>query len=123
MTPPTASASGTPGDAPLRARLQDALRLAMRAREAPAVSALRTALSALDNAGAVAQTAAHVPVEGLSADVPRRELTEGEAVALLQAEADERREAMETYRRLGRDPEANRLRAELAALAPFLGQG
>jgi len=120
MTPPLDSTPGPAGHAALRARLQDALRVAMRAREAPAVSALRTALSALDNASAVAQTAAHVPVEGLSADVPRRELTEGEAIAILQAEADERREAMETYMRLGRDPEANRLRAELAALAPFL---
>ncbi len=107
-------------DAPLRARIEGALRAAMKARERAAVSALRTVLAALDNAGAVAHDGLPSSVTGLSADVPRRELTHADALALLRAEADERRAALATYAQHGRDDEAARLRTEIDAIEPFL---
>ena len=45
-------------DSPLRSRLRAALTAAMKARDTVAVTALRTTLAAIDNAGAVATVAA-----------------------------------------------------------------
>jgi uncharacterized protein YqeY len=108
-------------------RLRTALRAALRARDAVAVSALRSTLAALDNATAVPSSDAPAPgaspiagaVVGLgAAEVPRRELTEAEAVAVVRAEIAERTAAAQTY---GPGPAADRLHAEadhLRALLP-----
>jgi uncharacterized protein YqeY len=104
----------------LRERLAVELRGAMKARDALAVATLRSLLSALDNAGAVAVTKAHTPVFGLSGDVPRRELTADEVEAVLVAEADERAAAAADYERRGLREGAERLQAELAIIARFL---
>lgn len=76
-------------------RLREALRDAMRARDTPAVTALRTALSALANAEAVAVDPAaatggaigQAPVGAGATEAPRRELSEGERIAIVRAEA------------------------------------
>ena len=109
-----------PSDTALRTRIETALRTAMKAREKVPISTLRTLLSALDNAGAVSQEGAPSSVTGLSADVPRRELTRADALVLLHAEADERRVALAMYEEHGRTEEAGRLRAEIQTIESFL---
>ena len=57
-------------------------------------------------------------VAGLgAAEVPRRELTEDEAAAIVRAEIAERTAAADQY---GRSPAADRLRSEAALLGRFL---
>jgi uncharacterized protein YqeY len=115
----------------MQARLRVALKTAMKARDAAAVNALRTALAAIDNAEAVAVPApATGPlVEGVIAgaaagvgatEVARRELTEDAVVAIVTAEVDERRAAAADYRDAGQFGRAARLTAEADALATHL---
>ena len=110
----------------LEDRLRSALRIALRERNAVAMGALRSALAALANATAVQSVPLapgadeHVAgsVAGLgAAEVPRRELTEDEAAAIVRAEIAERTAAADQY---GRSPAADRLRSEAALLARFL---
>jgi uncharacterized protein YqeY len=120
------------GRAPgVRDRLRGALRAAIRERDTAAVAALRSALGAIDNAEAVdpahrAASVANHPrlagtVAGLGAgDVPRRELTEPEAAALVRAEVADREAAAAECQRAGRADRAGRLRAEAAVLAAQL---
>ena len=95
------------GDEAIRDRLQRALREALRARDKIAVSALRSALAALDNATAVSpgpvRAAASGPhfagaAAGLGAgEVPPRGLTAGEAEQIVRAETAERAAAAAGY--------------------------
>ena len=110
----------------LEGRLRSALRIALRERNVVAMGALRSTLAALGNATAVQsvqlapRTDEHVAgsVAGLgAAEVPRRELTDAEAVAIVRAEIADRTAAAEQY---GRSPAAERLRAEAALLTRFL---
>ena len=110
----------------LEERLRSALRVALRERNAIAMSALRPTLAALANATAVESVPLapgadeHVVggVAGLgAAEVPRRELTEDEAVAIVRSEIAERTAAADHY---GRSPAADRLRCEAALLSRFL---
>lgn len=110
----------------LQQRLQAALPVAMKARDKPAVTALRSALAAIGNAAAVAPTA---PVEtqpgafaqaavGLGVtEVARRDQDEAEVERIVRAEIAERRDAADEYDRLGRPEEAEQKRAEAEALA------
>lgn len=118
----------------MRERLRAALKVAMKARDAAAVNALRTALAAVDNAEAVAvpATAATPLVEGVIAgaaagvgatEAPRRVLTEDEVAAIVAAEVDERRAAAGDYRDAGQFGRAARLTAEADALAAHLPGG
>jgi uncharacterized protein len=105
----------------IRARLRRALGQAMRARDVTAVSALRSALSAIGNAEAVDPGSGR-PVgsgseyfagaaPGLGAgEAERRGLTEEEAIAIVRAEADEREAAAREYERGGRAEAAASLR-------------
>jgi uncharacterized protein YqeY len=101
----------------LRTRLAAQLRAAMKARDQITVATLRSVLSALDNAGAIAETAAHVPMIGLSSDVPRTELTTQDIDRVLAAETREREVAAADYERRGLGEGAARLRAEIAIIA------
>jgi uncharacterized protein YqeY len=103
----------------LRERVAGELRAAMKARDAVAVATLRSLLSALDNAGAVAETKAHVPVFGRSGDVPRRDLTAKDIELVLAAEAAERETAADDYALRGLREGADRLRAELRIIERF----
>lgn len=115
----------------VRDRLRGALTPAMRARDTAAVAALRSALAALDNAAAVPTGAGAGPVAssarvagavaGLgAAEVPRRELTEAEQVAIVRTEVAEREAAAADCDRAAQPDHAARLRAEAAALTPHL---
>jgi uncharacterized protein len=102
-------------------RLKADLPKAMKARDSAAVVAIRLMLAAIDHAGAVEVDTTVVPMVGRTADVPRRELSEGEVRALLKAEAEEHRLGAEKYERLGKMEEADRLRAEAEVFVRYLG--
>ncbi len=120
----------------LRADLQAALTTAMRARDRPAVAALRSLLAAIANAEAVevvevrrdAQpggTPTSGPIAGAvtglgAGDVARRELTPDDLRAVVRAEVDERVVAAEQLASGGAADRAAQLRAEVEALSPFV---
>jgi uncharacterized protein len=113
----------------MREDLRNALPTAMRARDKIAVSALRSALAALDNAEAVAgetpteTSSAHVAgaVVGLgAAEVARRELSAADIAAVLEQEIAERLDAADQAVHHGQHEHAERLRAEAQILQPYL---
>jgi uncharacterized protein YqeY len=107
----------------MRADLRRDLAAAMRARDAVAVSALRTALAAIENAEAVRPGPSPVAgsVLGLGAgDVPRRDLTAGDVDRIVRAEKAELLAAAGEYERRGQAARAERLRAEAEVLARYL---
>jgi uncharacterized protein len=84
--------------------VQQAMFAAMKAHEPRETAALRLALSALKSAAIDA----------------RRDLSDDEAVAVLQREARKRREAEQVYRDAGRDERAEQEAYERAVLERFL---
>jgi uncharacterized protein YqeY len=116
----------------IESRLRDALKQSMRARDKAAVSALRTTLAAIDNAGAVEVADAapaslsgdeHVAGSRLgvgAAEAERRELSEAELVALVRAEVTEREASATEYERHGESERAAGLRHEASVLAGVL---
>jgi uncharacterized protein len=114
------------------ARLQQALRAALQARDTVAVSALRSAQAALGNAESVVHPPAapghghqHIAgsIEGVgAAEAPRRALSDAEVGAIIAAEISERREAAELYQRVGHADRAARLRREADALAALFAE-
>jgi uncharacterized protein YqeY len=117
---------------PVRERLRDDLRSAMKARDLLAVNVLRTAIAALDNAEAVddatgrdaALASEHVAgatAGAYSAGVPRRSLSETEVATILVRQVEERREAAAEYASLGQAEEAARLIREAELLSGYLG--
>jgi uncharacterized protein len=121
--------SGPPDAAsPLYTRLRRALPPALKARDQAAVTALRSALAAIDNAQAI--EAPPPPrsggvvagaVTGLGAgDAPRRQLSEGDIAAIVRAEIADRRMAFADYERAGQLDAAARLAVEADVLAAHL---
>lgn len=115
---------------PLRDRLRAAVPAAMKARDRRSVSALRSALAAIDNAEAVGIHDMHdvragaielSPVGPGAAEVARRELTEAEVAAIVRGEVEERRAAAATYETAGRGDKAAELTAEADVLTAHLG--
>ena len=99
----------------LRGRLTAALPPAMKARDPAAVTALRSALAAIENAAAVTpqDPAYGLPATGLGVtEVPRRDQDDAEIERIVRAEIAERRAAAAEYDRLDRPEQAARLRAE-----------
>jgi uncharacterized protein YqeY len=101
-------------------RMKAELLSAMKAKDSVRVVTLRTMISALDNATAVEVDTSYVPAEGITPDVPRRELNLDDQLAILAAEAAGRRKALKQYEILGKTEEAARLQAELAVFAEYL---
>ncbi|HYT26264.1 MAG TPA: GatB/YqeY domain-containing protein [Actinomycetota bacterium] len=87
--------------------VQRAMYAAMKAHEADEAAALRLVLSALKSAAIDA----------------RRDLTDEEAVAVLQREVRKRREAERAYRDAGRADRAQREAFELGVVSRFLPAG
>ena len=110
----------------LRARLRRALTDAMKQRDRTAVTALRTALSAIDNSEAVARPEPPSDVgSGTIAgaghgvgrtEALRRTLTEAEILDVVVDQIDERDHAANEYERMGQLDRANVLRDEAAVL-------
>ena len=119
---------------PVRQRLELALREALRARDQVARSALRSALSAIDNASAVPAGPAPAPgaggphfagaVAGLGAgEAERRSLSEAEVEGIVRMEVADRRAAARDYDQAGRRDRADRLRREADVLASVIDAG
>jgi uncharacterized protein YqeY len=107
----------------LRERLNAALPTAMKARDSPAVTALRSALAAIENAAAVApDDSTHgLPAIGLGVtEVARRDQDDAEIERIVRAEITDRITAADEYERLGRADRSDRLRAEARALVAHL---
>ncbi|MFD4438262.1 hypothetical protein ACFWPK_00620 [Nocardia sp. NPDC058519] len=110
----------------LRERLRAALKPAMKARDLGAVSALRSALAAIDNAEAIdvgemrAGAMEDSPVGLGAAEAGRRDLTDVEIEAIVRREIDERRHAATEYEHHGAIDRRDRLIAEADALAALL---
>lgn len=115
----------------VRDQLRRALGDALKSRDMVAVSALRSALGATDNATAVpaeAATAAsasspHIAgaAAGLgAAEAERRRLSDDDVIAIVGAEVAERRAAARDYERAGHADRAGRLRREADILAAAL---
>jgi len=124
--------TGRPETDGIRARLRGALPTAMKARERDAVTAIRSALAAIDDAEAVDADAAGLrtvdsehlagTAGGLGAgEVARASLDEEGTRAVVAREIAERRAAAADYDRLTRPDDAARLRTEADALAALLG--
>src|SRR5262249_52448253 len=127
-----ASGSRSRAGSELPAQLSAALSEAMRARDATAVSALRSALAAISNAEAVPARDGAIPgpgsphvagaVAGLgAAEAPRIGLGEAEISGIIRAEITERLDAAAGFERSGRAARAARLRGEAEILAAIIG--
>jgi uncharacterized protein YqeY len=103
----------------LRQQLNGDLILAMKAKDTIAICALRSVLSALDNASAVPASTVAAPVFGRNGDVPRRDLSDIDCQSIISAEVRARALAAEEYTRLGREDAAARLRAEQAVIERY----
>ena len=112
----------------IKRELRDGLTVAMKYRRLDAVSALRSALAAIENAEAIPSDslgelgAGRNPLgESFGAtEVPRRTLDAGELAEILRAECDGRLRAAEHYDLHGRGAEAERMKREAAALAGYV---
>lgn len=96
--------------------MRDSLYAALKERDDAATAALRSAISAIANAEAVAAAPARVRLGVGAGDVPRRDLTDDELLAIVRAEVDERLRAATEYEGLGKAEKAQRLRAEADVL-------
>lgn len=116
----------------VRAALRRELDTALKARDRTAISALRAALGALDNAEA-ADPAAAPPMEsgviaggvaGLGAgEVARRELSDAEQRDLLRAEVTKWRAVAEQFERAGRPDDAQQQHAQADVVSRLLDDG
>lgn len=112
-------------------QLRRALSEALKSRDMVAVSALRSALGAIDNASAVpagpepgvSANSAHIAAAAAgigAAEAERRLLSDEEASAIVRAEVAERQTAARDYERAGHTDRAGRLRREADVLASTL---
>lgn len=90
----------------LKARLQDDLTAAMKARDQAATSTLRMLLAAIN----VAEVAGDTAVE----------LSDDQVLGVLRSEAKKRAESAEIYAQAGRTDSADKERAELAVIERYL---
>lgn len=112
-----------------RSTLRDALLAARKERDTSRVSALRSALSAIDNAetpdGVILEPTVGIiagAVVGLgAAEVARRELSDAQIRELMRREIDERLTAADQFTAAGHTERAGRLRTEAAVLTELLG--
>jgi SAM-dependent methyltransferase len=109
---------------PIRELLRGGLRDAMKARDTERVRLLRTTLAAIDNAEAVPTDARAGAIENASVgagstEATRRDLTEAQVRAIVEAEADERRSAADSMAAV-RPDQARDLRRQADALTALL---
>ncbi len=102
----------------VRARIAQELRVAMKARDASRVSALRSLAAALDNATAVPMPSRILPNENV--EVPRKALSLEDVRAVLTREIAERRDAAFTLTAHGCFEEAAVVKAEIEVLQQYI---
>ncbi|MFT3715584.1 MAG: GatB/YqeY domain-containing protein [Gordonia sp. (in: high G+C Gram-positive bacteria)] len=111
----------------VRTAMRADLRTAMKAKDKSTVSALRTALAAIDNAESVdagesATTSAHVAGASLgagSAEADRKQLSADDVAGILRTQVLDLQQQAEQYEALGRDDAAAELRAQAAVIARY----
>ena len=115
----------------MRASLRDDLKAALKAHDRVAITALRSALAAIDNAEAVP---ADHPLDSVTgnehvagsasglgaAEAERRHLTEADLRSIVENEVRERSVAARKYEQFGRNDLAEGLRAEAQVLSRYL---
>jgi uncharacterized protein YqeY len=120
-----------------RETLRAQLLTARKNRDQTRVSALRSALSAIDNAetpdvatpdGATSEVLTDGPIAGAgsglgSTEVARRQLTDAQIRALIRAEVDERLSAAEQLADNGAEDRAAAVRSEADVLTAVLADG
>ena len=115
----------------MRTRMRGDLTRAMKDRDEISVTALRSAIAAIDNAEAVDLGAAPTAPLGSehvagatagvgSAEAARRVLDRAEVEAIVRAQVDERLAAATEYDTLGAPGRAERLRSEADVLSAYL---
>ncbi len=131
MTPEPAPGPADDAQA-LRAALRAGLVTALKARDTDAVTALRTAIAAIDNAQAVpapapapAPAAASAHIAGArsgagSTEAARRQLGSGELRDILHGQVTEHAREADRYAVLGQAEAAERLRRQARTLASYL---
>jgi uncharacterized protein len=115
---------------PLRTRLRGRLTAAMRGRDRVAASALRSVVSALENAeavvvpsGPVTATSEHVAGASVglaSAEAPRRQLSEADEREVVAREVAELHDAAAAYDEAGAGERADELRRAAAIVTAVL---
>lgn len=106
----------------LRDHLRAELRQAMRDRDRDTVRVLRSVLGAIDNAesdGVAAPRAGAVEASAIgigAAEAARRELTDADVRAVVEAELAERADSIGELERAGHGAAADPVRAELAVI-------
>ena len=98
----------------IEARLRDALRDALKTRDVVAAFALRSALGAIGNAGAVPEGS------GGATEVARRQLSPADVREIVGAEISEREITAGQYEGAGHTDRAERLRHEAQILRAVL---
>lgn len=93
-------------DSPLKSRLSDEMKAAMRAKDAPRLATLRFLLAA---------------VKQKEVD-DRLELSDADIVAILEKQVKQRRESIAAYEQAGRTETAEQEKAEIVVLQEFLPQ-
>ena len=114
----------------MRSSLREDLTAAIKAKDRIAVTALRSVLAAIENAGAVPADHPSSSVTGNEhfagaaslgeTEAVRRELTEAELRTIVEQEVHERTVAAQEFEQFGRDEHALRLRAEAEVLRRYL---
>ncbi|MGH3434565.1 MAG: GatB/YqeY domain-containing protein [Thermocrispum sp.] len=115
----------------MRVELRAGLTAAIKAKDRVGITALRSALAAIDNAEAVPVESAPASLTGrehvaggaaglAASEAERKELTADVIHAIVEREVADSVLAAEEYARLGRDDQAERLRAEAAVLSRYL---
>jgi uncharacterized protein YqeY len=118
----------------MRTSLRADLKAALKDRNRVAVTALRSALAAIENAESVPadhpldSSTGNEHVAGAAAglgaaDAERRQLTEADQRAIVENEMRERSAAADEYEQIGRIDLAERLRAEAEVLRRYLTTG
>ncbi|CAM4218315.1 GatB/YqeY domain-containing protein [Kibdelosporangium persicum] len=107
----------------MRTTLRRDLTEAIKARNRVAISALRSALAAIENAEAPPMD--DHPKEMMAAgagstEIERRHLTDADLYAIVASEVEQRSAAADQYDKLGREDVAARLRAEADVLRHHL---
>ena len=101
-------------------RLRDDLKGYLKARDRRSASVLRSVLSAIDNATAVAVEPGYNPTYDFSGEATRREVNAAEMLDILKSQLREREEAITVFDSVGETGRANELRDEIALLEPYL---
>lgn len=99
----------------MREELRRGLTAAMKSRDAVALSAVRSALAAIDNAEAPPLS----DFDGAAGEVARRDLDDAQMRAIVEAEINDRLGAAREYDMVGRGDAAERSRAEAEVLRAY----